>query len=396
MAPRAAPPLCTDGTGYVTLMTSHSTSIGPSTFMARNGTFGASLAARHAKQVQLLVALLRSLRRVELCRRDFIVLLGTQVPLSPVHRAALTQEGMLIHPAPPIIPGVPTADKLLVWKLTRYKQLAVIDADVMFLRPIDALFGGDAEFTIAHHPYDHLQAQCEVPVSSRGIAALFVVRPNPATYEALMRYLRRRFRADQLLYSDQTGLMCYFGNRSRTLPCPYVYDVSMTHREWLPKWTRNCRIFVKQHVLRNCLPDLAHRCRPFARRSVCDETQMHVTQACAWPAVAADVHAVHFKGTGKPWASATHRSCRPLRSGRLGVRPLEGSVEQTALETTDQIEWNASWVIPGAARSGACISQQWQLPVYWARTKDGPIHGRKCCNAYTVMAAYWNELLPAS
>ena len=388
------PPPCTDGTGYVSLMTSHSKRIGPSTFMARNNSFGSSLVAKHAKQVQLLVALARSLRRVELCRRDFIVLLGTQVPLSLAHQDILKQEGMLIHPAPPLIPGVPTADKLLVWTLTNYTQLAVLDADMMFLRPIDSLFGGDAEFTVAHHPYDHLQAQCGVPIASRGIAALFVLRPHLATYEALMRYLLRRFRAEQLLYSDQTGLMCFFGNRSRTLPCPYVYDVSMTFREWLPRWTKNCRTFVRQHVLRNCLPDVANGCRPYAQRSVCDETNAHVSRSCAWPSVAAGVHAVHFKGTTKPFPSSAHHFCRLFRFGRPGVRKREGSIAtQVPIDATDHLEWDPSFVVEGVPRPGACISHQWRLPVYWARSRDGPIRARKCCNAYTVMAAQWNELL---
>ena len=53
MRPCPSPPPCTDRTAYVSLMTSHTTSIGPSTFMARNGSFGSSLSARHSKQVQL-------------------------------------------------------------------------------------------------------------------------------------------------------------------------------------------------------------------------------------------------------------------------------------------------------------------------------------------------------
>lgn len=360
--------------------------------MARNGSFGASMSARHSKQVQLLVALSRSLRSIELCRRDFIILLGTQLPLSPAHQNVLTQEGMIIHHTPPIIPGVPTADKLLVWKLTNYSQLAVVDADVMFIRPIDELFGGDAEFTIAHHPYDHLQAQCGVDLTARGIAALFIMRPHAATYDALISYLLRRFKQEQLLYSDQTGLMCFFGNRSRTLPCPYVYDVSMTFHDWLPRWTKNCRAHVQRHVLKNCLPDIADGCRSLARRSICDETSRHVRSVCAWPTVASDSRAIHFKGTTKPFVSADKPFCRHMRHGKPGVRPMEGSREQTSIDLTDQLQWNATWAIDGAARSGACISQQWQLPVYWSHRVDGAI-GRKCCNTYVLMAAHWNELL---
>ena len=315
------------------------------------------------------------------------------MPLSPAHQDVLTQEGMIIQPAPPIIPGVPTADKLMVWKLTNYSQLAVIDADVMFIRSIDGLFGGDSEFTIAHHPYDHLQAQCGVEIASRGIAALFVLRPNAATYDALMAYLLRRFKQEQLLYSDQTGLMCFFGNRTRTLPCAYVYDVSMTYAAWLPKWTKNCRTYAHQHILKNCLPDIADGCRSLARRSTCHATSLHVSTSCAWPAVANDVHAVHFKGTNKPFANSGKAFCRSLRYGKPGVRPLEGSADQTTIDATDQLEWNANWTLDGSAKPGACISQQWQLPVYWARRIDGPILARKCCNTFTVMSSQWNELL---
>jgi hypothetical protein len=393
VGPAPPPAPCTDRTGYVSLMTSHVQRIGPSTFMARNGSFGSSVAKRHEKQVQLLVALVRSLRRVELCRRDFIVLLGTQVPMSLAQQRMLTREGILIHPAPPLIPGVPTADKLLVWKLTNYSQLAVIDADLMFVRPIDALFGGGTELTAAHHPYDHLQAQCDVPIAARGIAALLVVRPNLGTYSALMSYLLRRFRKEQLLYSDQTGVMCYFGGRSRTLPCPYVFDVAMTSGEWLPKWERNCHKHARAHVLRNCLPDVTDRCESHAHLGICNETSAHVRRECTWSSVSPEVHAIHFKGTKKPWVSATHTSCRSLRFGPMGVRPHQGNSEQEHVDATDRVEWNPTWKLPGASSVGACISQQRRLPVYWARRVDGPILSRKCCNSHTVMAAQWNSLL---
>ena len=369
--------------------------------MARNDSrnaFGRTLAARHTRQVQLLVALIRSLRRVELCRRDFVLLLGTEVPLSSEHQQILREESMLLHPTPPIIPGVPTADKLLVWRLTQYSQLAVVDADVMFVRPIDSLFAraadGDrdpTELTIAHHPYDHLQAQCGVPVSKRGIAALFVVRPKEATYRSLMAYLLRRFKAEQLLYSDQTGIMCYFGNRSQTLPCPFVYDVSMTVGGWLPTWTKNCRVFVRQHVLKNCLPDIPDKCRPLARRQICDETSSHVREACDWSKAVEDrgVHAVHFKGSAKPWRRKPWDPCRYHRFGMPGVRPLEESGEQTAIDATDSLEWNATALGEGG---GSCLSANWKLPVFWARRKDGEVP-EACCSPSVLFSSQWSALL---
>lgn len=389
----AAPPACDDNTAYVALTTSHKKRIGKGTFMAKSGSFGASLAAKHTRQVELLVVLMRSLRRVELCRRDFIVLLGTQMEMSLDNQRLLQREGMLLHPAPPLVPGVPTMDKLLVWTLTNYTQLAVIDADLMFVRPIDALFGGDAEMTIAHHPYDQLQAQCGVPIAARGIAALFVVRPSLATYNALRSYLLRRFRLDQLLYSDQTGLMCFFGNRTRTLPCPYVYDVSMTLSDWLPKYKRNCRSHVKQHVVRNCLSDIADRCRSIARTAMCSETAAHVQGHCARRSTAMSVHGIHFKGTMKPWSSALNQSCHLLRYGSA-VQGREGSLERADVDVPEPVSWDAKRVLPDAERSGACVSERSQRPIYWARTGDGPVT-RKCCSTYALMSARWNGLLEA-
>ena len=363
--------------------------------MARNSSFSSSVDARHEKQVKLLTVLLRSLRNVELCRRDFVVLLGTQLHLSRRNQNLLKREGFILQPAPPVIPGVPTADKLLVWKLTQYTQVAVLDADLMVVQPIDELFHTNQEFTIAHHPYDHLQAQCNVPIVSRGIAALFVMRPHVATYDALLSYLLRRFKADQLLYADQSGLMCFFGNRSRTLPCPYVYDVSMTSHEWLPKWTKNCRLYAQQHVLKNCLPDVADGCSAHTRHDLCGDTRAHVVRACTWPAVASGLHAVHFKGTSKPWASAAHRTCRRLEIGRPGVRPLPGGSKQVTVPVSDHLEWNATWQIDGYPEVGACISRLWRLPVYWAGRSGTRVH-RKCCTSYIVMSARWNELWATS
>ena len=320
----------------------------------------------------------------------------------------LVQEGMLLRAAPPLIPGVPTADKLHVWSLTDYTQCVVLDADLMFLKPIDDLFGRSAELTIAHHPYDHLQAQCGVPVAARGIAAMILMRPDMSTYHALMQFLRRRFKAEQLLYSDQTGLMCFFGNRSRTLPCSYLYDVSMMADSFLPRWVRNCRAFGRQHLLKNCLSDIADGCRSLAGGRLCEESRAHMQGQCHWPSVAASAHAVHFKGNKKPWPSASKLECRLMKHGMPGVRVggshrsrggvamqdiMATAKQQIALEPTDALEWNANWTLPGARRRGACVSARRALPVYWARKGDGPILYRRCCAPFTLMAARWNELL---
>ena len=85
--------------------------------------------------------------------------------------------------------------------------------------------------------------------------------------------------------------------------------------------------------------------------------------------------------------------CRFARHGLPGVRMFVDNTRQVKLAATDQLVWNASAVLPGAARAGACISSQWQRPVYWARSSDGPMLAKKCCTAYTLMSAQWNALV---
>jgi hypothetical protein len=348
--------------------------------------------ARHRKQVSMLIVLLRSLRKVETCRRDFVVLLGTEIPLSKEHQDLLTNEGMILHPTAPIIPGVPTADKLHVWRLTQYSQCVILDQDTMALRSIDEVFGGKGELTIAHHPYDHTQAQCGIPIGARGIAAMIVMRPNVATFDAMLAYLRRRFKAEQLLFSDQTGLMCFFGNKSRTLPCPFVYDVAMTSELWLPKWEHNCRRFGQQHVLRNCLADVPDGCQRWAGAHICAETIEHVQRDCSWAAAAPEVRLAHFKGNIKPWPTG---ACRFFRYGMPVVRPpsTADNSPRVPLEPTDRLVWNSSWPLESGGSAGRCISTRWKLPVYWARDKVDPIAPRKCCGSHVLMSARWNTIL---
>ena len=51
-------------TAYVTVLTSHAARVGPSTFVASNGsTFGTR--SKHERQLQMLVVLVRSLREVK-------------------------------------------------------------------------------------------------------------------------------------------------------------------------------------------------------------------------------------------------------------------------------------------------------------------------------------------
>lgn len=344
----------------------------------------------------MMLALVRSLRRVELCRRDFVVLLGTEVALSARHKRSFEQEGVVLHPTPPLIPGIPTADKLHVWRLTQYSQCIVLDADVMVLRPLDNLLGPDTgDFTIGHHPYDALQAQCGVPVAARGIAAMFVMRPSVATHDALMQYLRRRFKAEQLLYSDQTGLMCFFGKRAQTLPCAYVYDVSMMSDAFLPRFRRNCQRFVTRHVLKNCLRDVPGGCQQWASVQTCNATNEHIRANCRWASLGSPIHAVHFKGNKKPFASAQLAECQAVLNGALAFPSMPSSGIQARTTATDSLVWDDGVLLPGAARRGACISVQRQTPVFWAGYRQARPVSQRCCHTHVLLSAYWNEFAAA-
>ena len=142
---------------------------------------------------------------------------------------------------------------------------------------------------------------------------MIVVRPNVATFEGLKAYVLRQMAPSQLLYADQTGLMCYFHglgpNRTRTLPCSYVYDMQMpTVWPGLRKYETNCRRFGGAHLQKHCLAGSQDKCMPWSSRisDMCSETISHVSSAaCSWRHVAAQVRAVHFKGRMmKPWPSA--------------------------------------------------------------------------------------------
>ena len=141
---------CTDRSAYVSLLTRHPTTTTQwKTFINKKLEEGTGI----TRQVTLLVVLVRSLRRVENCLRDFVLLLGDSVQLSAHHRALLGSAGVILHSIPPLVLGVPTIDKLHAWRLTNYTRLAVIDADLLAVRSLDDLFANRG-FSVAHHPYD--------------------------------------------------------------------------------------------------------------------------------------------------------------------------------------------------------------------------------------------------
>ena len=376
------------------------------------------------RPVQLLLVLHRSIRRVEQCRRDFLVLLGTGVVLPEKERAALASEpGLRLVPTPPVFEGVPTADKLHAWALTNYSQLLVLDSDVMVLRPLDGLFAeherammaGSTELVIAHHPYDALQAQCGVSLVFRGVAALLLLRPSHTLQAELLSFLRTRFtHPHQLMYVDQTGLMCFFHNRStaHTLPCHFLYDADNPLRR-LDPWEKQCRLHLGQHLRRQCLAPDASACAPQrdALGPLCAETATHLTQRCAWSATAArEVYAVHFKAKGKPWPpsrQAVDAKCRPAMMGRLrAVRVVESGTRRVGAQHAghaavvhDELQRTLAWdeedIVwrPESGRHGGrCVTTADGARVLWA-TRHGGSVPRICCHYRMLLAAEWNEML---
>ena len=60
--------------------------------------------------MQVLLVLVRSLRALEKCRRDFIIMLGNRTHLAATHREMLSREDVIFHSTPVLFDGVPTAD----------------------------------------------------------------------------------------------------------------------------------------------------------------------------------------------------------------------------------------------------------------------------------------------
>ena len=80
---------------------------------------------------------------------------------------------------------------------------------------------------------------------------MIVMRPNATAFEEYVGYVQRRLHGrEQLMYADQTGLMCYFGlDRTRTLPCSYLFDVAnplLSPGE--ARWKGNCLRLLGRHL----------------------------------------------------------------------------------------------------------------------------------------------------
>ena len=182
-------------------------------------------------QLRLVLVLVRSLRRVERCRRAVVLLLGTMVRLPAPMRGELSRLGVRIATVPPLVLGVALFDKLHAWRLApRFERVAMLDADMMVLQPLDDLFARPEELLIARHPGGGMeQAQCGVPKERWGIGGFFVLRPSLRTFSALSAFAVGPLRKVPLhkTYGEQLLLPCYFGiNASYTMEPRWMWHPS--------------------------------------------------------------------------------------------------------------------------------------------------------------------------
>ena len=310
---------------------------------------------------------------------------------------AITHEASLkvIPIEAPVVPGFPAADKLLAFRLSKYQQVLVLDGDVLALQSMEALFdlgkadsishfgGADNAFpiqaarpaplVIAHHAYDMEQKRCGLPLVRRAVSALMSLRPQEYHFEALKAALASS--SDR--FSEQTALSCHFHNHSllHTLPCSYLYDISVEEQ-------------AVPHVVKRCC-----RYRPCA---FCQRVMKHVEADCLWRNTWRDVHATHFKGKWKPWYYAD--KCRPLRYGPLMLRMDEQQTSQHVRDRVrptapvdhgnDNLEWDHDLE--------RCVSVLHGVPVgwssglaggWWNATPLGDPVPKQCCSARTLLQA---------
>jgi hypothetical protein len=369
-------PRCSDGTAIGMLLTTHEG--GTSTEISRHGTWQGRMETQF-KMMQVLIDSVRQSERQSAmrCHRDMFLLTGHAVhQLLTVHgrRRSIKKFVRMLNdshtamiPVPPIVEGLPAADKLFAWRLAQYRQILLLDADVMVLRPLDDVFTSTPPrgLTMAHHPYDVVQGKaCGIPLAERGVGALVVLRPSDTQYEALVSLFRSRFSSHKLR-AEQTTLACYYHGTRRlhTLGCAFLHDMS-TERH-----TRR-----QEHVA--CVQ------RSGVGELGCLAIAAHVREQCLWPQVAPRVHAVHFKGKHKPW-SLTPAAC--LVSARRGQIAPMGSLATNGTSPSwsiDELVWDK--------QQEACLAGKHGQGVGWAggvRPVD-----RKCCTYSSLVQARWYEL----
>ena len=405
-----APPLC-EGTAYVSLLsihnsTAHSTALATETAKEiegqrlRGGSDGMGKMMR--RQLQLVLVLVRSLRRVETghCRRPFL-LIGALPPIKSAWRSRFEREGVILSPTAALVLGNPATDKLSAWALTRFRRLLVIDSDVMVLQAMDReMFDRQNTFTIAHHESDLVQGQCGIPVADRSISAMFSLEPSIATHTSLLAALPR-FVANAYLmkhYSEQVLLACHLNSTRKTLPCGYLFNLNnpaSTACRYDGRPPEIClRIFRKacerhsaELVRRTCLlgggtqsAECTQLVHTHSGAAACDSTVRHASAHSRW-SKATDIRAVHFKGTKKPWATP----CKEAKLGSFLLAPPHGTSgpAEPIDPLVDEIAWHDK---ERECRSG--ITQRLVLSASGA-----PITARKCCVLYALLAGRWYAFL---
>ena len=357
---------CDDGTAYATLLTMHTaTNSTQISKHARRSDGRIDRSASVAMQIKLIDVLVRSVRATERrCRRDFVLLLGMAVSISPTQQAILTRlDGLFTRRVAALREGVPAIDRLHAWTLTKYRRVVSIDADAMVLRPMDALFdsdgspGNESKLMMANHPYDIKQAACGRAIGDRVIGALAVLTPSMGTYAALLRDMSARpWNWALANYSEQTGLACFFSDAHRlvALPCSTLWDVSISTSVLRERWLRECTAYSGESS------------------ATCHAIQAHTKASCTWSAVRAHVYGVHFKGKNKPWTHLATRACHAVRAGRLQVQGEQGRT----IAPTDELQW----------RHGTCVNTAsfGHPSVMWATGIPVP---RRCCKTEMLFQA---------
>lgn len=268
-------------------------------------------------------------------------------------------------------------------RLSQYARCLVMDADVLALKPMDALFFRREALVIANHPTDTSQGQCRLSQQRRGVGAFYVLRPSEADFQQLFRALGRQTAWQKRHYFEQLGIACHFANRSHTLPCAYVYDVGNFER---PVNAKECLKHINETMRYSCLRRPAWSCVPSLEqgRQECEAMQRHLHTRCAWDAHSGRVHAVHFKGSMKPWLAAER--CHQVRNGRFVLQhegaALGGANRTTHAQHDVPLEWD--WRLQSCRTSAA----SGRLRVRYAGSALSTVH-RKCCNAYSLLAAEW-------
>ena len=312
----------------------------------------------------MLIVLARSLRRHDRCWRDVVLLMGTAVQLAPEDAQRLASEDFKVVHVPPVRFGRATLDKLHAWNLTQYKRLLAIDGDAIALRSLDPIFdAAHGEGTVGAHPYDIFQGRaCGIPPGERGQGGFFVVEPRQGGFERAVAHVDANPSFWDMQLSNhtpqQTGINCFFNELGirRRLSCGFWYDIANPlhvrgglHWKLCSKWQR-------------------------ADQAVCDDIASRVSRECLWPTARSDAHAIHLKGSEKPWRNVP-RACRALQLGTVAAQLGNGSVVRVS--ALDELVW----------RTDRCLSRDLQAPVHFDAT--GVRLMVQCCTFVTLIKAEW-------